>query len=300
MPFFGNTLPASYGFAKRFAGKGGRVATLPDIMSLRAATGEDKIARVPWINPWQSWFDTTSAEYMGFTAGGVPIIIVAHGVGPLATAAGIKRIYRRRESSLVYGRCTITWGEFRKLEAGVYDDVSIVPLQEVMGCYEVPFYEASTLDQAAADPLLQARLGPAWRQVMVELDKVTRNRDLRYTGGQPKLVANLGNLYELHMPDDPPQAHLLTVGRTVVAHRGNDNGGTSISFDVDLVDRVRDNRFIGVKPGWDGRSLHGGPYLLNDPTALRLIISSGRPELLDTDYITMMDVLGQLEVYQRR
>ncbi|MEK7512280.1 MAG: hypothetical protein AAB575_04705, partial [Patescibacteria group bacterium] len=109
--------------AKAFAGKDGRVATLPDILEARLATK-------PGEYPWESYFTTMSAEYVGLSKAGNPIAIVAHGVGPMSTLDGVLVAYSHefndKERNQRGGR--ISQEEFLKLESGAYGEVTIVDL----------------------------------------------------------------------------------------------------------------------------------------------------------------------------
>ena len=54
--------------AIRFAGQEGRIAILPDIINARLSTKPGSI-------PWERYFTTLSAEYLGISRGGNPIIV---------------------------------------------------------------------------------------------------------------------------------------------------------------------------------------------------------------------------------
>jgi hypothetical protein len=109
-------IPA-WNFAKRYAGPNGHIATLPDIIQARLVTE-------PGDLPWEAYFTTNTAEYYGTGADGRPKLIVAHGVGPMSTIEGIKRVYsweyKDKERHNKGGR--ISAEEFLKLETGHYGE----------------------------------------------------------------------------------------------------------------------------------------------------------------------------------
>jgi hypothetical protein len=151
--FHEDGLIPAWNFAKRYAGRSGRIATLPDIIEARLRTR-------PGDLPWETYFTTNSAEYYGVGADGREKIIVAHGVGPMSTLEGIKRAYswqykdkdRRRQG----GRITAV--EFLQLEAGDYGDVAVIDYRqhvENWGFYQ----EYLPAAEAVRIPLLVARLG---------------------------------------------------------------------------------------------------------------------------------------------
>ncbi|MBI4120826.1 MAG: hypothetical protein HY457_01025 [Parcubacteria group bacterium] len=148
-------LPAAWQQAKEFAGKGGRLATLPDVVAARLATK-------PGGTPWETYFTTLTAEYLGITKGGTRILIIAHGIGPMCTLAGIQKAYsweyKDKGRNRRGGR--ITQHEFRKLEAGDYGEVTIVDFETYCQRYEYPFGGMLRASQALSDPVLKARHGP--------------------------------------------------------------------------------------------------------------------------------------------
>lgn len=140
--------------AAAFAGPGGRIATLPDVIDARLATPAGTA-------PWGMYFTTATGEYYGTTRGGVPVLAVAHGIGPLATLEGCVEAYSyalrdngdRRKSG---GR--IPREAFHALLDGTYGEVAVVELLPFLARYEYPF-GSLTLEQALEEPLVAARLG---------------------------------------------------------------------------------------------------------------------------------------------
>ena len=186
-------LVAAWNFANAYAGRFGHIATLPEIIELRlgAEPGTDD-------SPWENWYTSASAEYVGIGKDGRVKIIVAHGVGPMATIDGIKATYKwewgdktRRNNG---GR--ITAQQFLDLEAGHYGEVRLIKPNDLirqdnkvvrmfaialvnvldfqdyldaMGLvdgYNV-FYRYLTAPDALRDPLIRMRLGSnAYRYLM--------------------------------------------------------------------------------------------------------------------------------------
>ena len=182
-------LVAAWNFASNYAGASGHIATLPEIVELRlgAKAGTED-------SPWETWYASGSAEYVGVGADGRVKIIVAHGVGPMSTIDGIKTAYKwewgdktRRRNG---GR--ITAQQFLDLEAGVYGEakqigvfdfcgpcggivrafeiapVNVVDFQDYLdglGCDEM--YDYLTAPEALRDALIRMRLGSnAYRYLM--------------------------------------------------------------------------------------------------------------------------------------
>lgn len=160
--FHQDGLPAAWKQAAKFAGKGGRLATMPDIVAARLETK-------PGETPWETYFTTLTAEYYGIGKQGNLILIIAHGIGPLSTLEGIRKAYswqyndkdRKRRG----GR--ITQQEFLDLEAGKFGEVQIVDYESYCRRYEYPFIQTLRLSEALTDPVLLARLGPLAEQYLL-------------------------------------------------------------------------------------------------------------------------------------
>ncbi len=152
-------LPAAWKQAMKFAGKGGRLATMPDIIASRLETN-------PGEMPWETYFTTLTAEYLGFSKQGNRILIVAHGVGPMSTLEGVQKAYSweytDKERDRRGGR--ITAQEFLDLEAGKFGEVAIVDFEPYCQRYEYPFLQTLRVSQAMTDPVLKARFGPQAEQ----------------------------------------------------------------------------------------------------------------------------------------
>lgn len=148
----------AYKQAAAFAGKDGRVATLPDIIAARLATK-------PGEYPWGAYFTTMSAEYVGYSRQGNPIAIVAHGFGPMATLDGVLKTYSFQFNDKTHtnrgGR--ISGEDFLKLESGFFGPVSVVGLDAVWNRRTYQFSNhAISIKEIEEEPLWQDRLGPSW------------------------------------------------------------------------------------------------------------------------------------------
>lgn len=159
--YHGDGFVPSYEDAKKFAGNEGRVATLPDIIRARLATGLDS-------TPWVRYFTTNSSEFVGRSKGGRLIAIVAHGVGPMADKTGIMKAYahsyQAKNTRVEGGR--ITLDEFRKLEDGFYGKVYVVDLEEYLDRYEFSFLSILRYSEAECDPMVRARLGGWYKEYL--------------------------------------------------------------------------------------------------------------------------------------
>lgn len=140
--------------ALAYANEGGRIATLPEIIEARMLAPTDSVV-------WNSYFTTRTAEYLGYGADDRLKIIVAHGVGPLATLEGIKKAYaysyKSKDRNKRGGR--ITHQEFLKLEAGVYGPVHVVDYEDYVREFEYPFIEPTNYLLFRSDKLVEARFG---------------------------------------------------------------------------------------------------------------------------------------------
>lgn len=181
-------LVAAWKHATRFAGESGRIATLPDIINARLATE-------PGATPWETYFTTMSAEYFGISRGGSRILIIAHGVGPMATLDGILNAYRYefgdKERNQRGGR--ISQQEFWDLEDGKYGEVTIVDFEEYVKRYQYPFMQILDANQAIDDPLLLARLGPRAAEYVLKHEAYAREWHREQLGITPENEYDLPN-----------------------------------------------------------------------------------------------------------
>lgn len=189
-------LVAAWNHASRFAGVGGHVATLPEIIELRLGTdpqSED--------SAWKRYYTSASAEYVGVGADGRIKIIVGHGVGPMSTIDGIKAAYKweygdksRRRNG---GR--ITAKQFLDLEDGTFGEVRVLstldlqrPGGRIVRKLDIPavtvldFQEYTeaivgeafrgylTAVDAARDPLIRMRLGTNGHRYLMQQEAIAK------------------------------------------------------------------------------------------------------------------------------
>lgn len=269
-------LVPAYKNVTAFTGSKGRFATLPDIINARIAT-----AGKPGLSPWCRYFTTATAEYVGETAGGNRIIIVAHGIGPMSTLDGVMQAYsyhfKDRTRNRVGGR--ISREEFLKLESGHYGDVSIVDLAELLRRDEESknhlLHGRVRASVAATEPLVAARLGARFAEYIkahTAMAHLYLKQEEETTGPRPfqndprilalRLPCN-GVSYRYSELDDGAIAHLLSIGQLEACSDEDEDRRhrfTSLYSDVSThgwhdgtrLAAVRDgNPLTGIHPGFD-------------------------------------------------
>lgn len=143
--------------AEVFAGENGRIATLPDLLDARIAADHNTFH-------WGRWVTTKSAEYYGLYKNETPLIVVAHGIGPLSTLDGVLTAMKAGESDDSYrgDRCgRISQREFDDLVDGKYGDVHIVDAQALCDARNLSVGDGhcKARPELIQDPLFIARVG---------------------------------------------------------------------------------------------------------------------------------------------
>lgn len=281
-------LTPAWQFAQKYIQGGGRIATLPDIIDARLGTDLD-------AHPWNAYFTTQSAEYVGFSRGGNKIILVAHGVGPMATLDGIQAAYsfEYKDSQRVQRGGRISRSEFLKLESGHYGPVFVVDLNLYNRRYEYPFIGALRFSDLRDDPLFMARLGGVERverylgqsrdyaadwhteQSALEPDdrygvwssmktheraaKRVARRERHLLESVDPYLAYLGEadgLYTHHTPESGmAYGHLLSIGQLMHSYH---EGSESLMFDLNVHGWGDGCRFIAVPAGAQMHTVHRG------------------------------------------
>lgn len=285
-------LVAAYQQAMRFAGKGGRLATMIDIVAARLETK-------PGDTPWETYFTTITAEYCGISKNGNRILIVAHGIGPMSTLDGIQRAYswEYKDKSRSHRGGRITQQEFWDLEAGKFGEVSIIDLDDYCRRYRYPFIQVLRSSEAMTDPVLKARFGPQAEQYLEIHTAAARVWHREQAGLDPENKYNLPDHDQFldrrrsqHLRDGADDSdpyiikvgdaanccytfgmehghrtieegyaitHLISTGRLChLCHEGNE----SLTLDVSCHEWGDGVRVVGIKAGSSVRSgLHRGP-----------------------------------------
>jgi hypothetical protein len=269
MAFFhidGN-VPA-WNFAARYAGAGGHIATLPEIIDARLATGIGDL-------PWEAYFTTNSAEYYGIGADGREKLIVAHGVGPMSTIEGVKRAYawEYKDKSRRRSGGRISALEFLKLEAGEYGEVNEVDMGEYLGTWDDAFFGFRSTREAWSDSLLLARFGPRAHEYLARHAQLALNWHEEHSvplplDGRPYMIqvngaancpyttfAEVGGRYWSRPIPRPLESgmamvHLLSVTQLVHTHASNlREHWQGLTCDVSCHEWADGARFIGVPDG---------------------------------------------------
>lgn len=264
---------ASWKQARRFIQPHGRMATMPDIVDARLAAGVNDFE-------WNAYFTTTSAEYFGYSSGGVRILIVAHGVGPMATLDGIARAYsfeyKDKTRSKQGGR--ISMREFRALESGSYGPVSIVEFDPILKRRAYPFGTYFTAREATHEPLVQARLGPKAHDYLVHHDHMARRYHLEEehaTGTRDPFIVKMedpGNCaysiggfqpgwpisYPYLDKGDGALAHLIATGGLFHVSHDGARGYPSLANDVGCYGWWNGARLCGIRAGGEVGRIHPG------------------------------------------
>ena len=145
-------LPVAWKQALRFA----------DIITARLQTKPGDLS-------WENYFTTLTGEYYGLSQRGNPILIIAHGVGPLATLDGVLDAYgwefKDKSRSRTGGR--ITQANLRDLEAGKFGAVEVVDYKAYVRRYKYPFIQTLRFSEALTDPVVKARFGPQSEQYLL-------------------------------------------------------------------------------------------------------------------------------------
>jgi len=292
--YHGDGLIPAYNMAMAFAGQGGRIATMPDIWDVRLAqlqTRLDLDSELMQVGaPWDTYYTTASAEYMGRSHGGSLILIVTHGIGPMRDLDWMVKAYshqfRDKSRNVRGGR--IDQEDFLRLESGEYGEVQIIDLKQYLKKYKFPFLSGINPLEAERDELLQARLGPLWEKCLLAQKAISEKWHEAHVEEEEQRLMNWGvsgprpaNIFHLREnsnfgyigmsehPDflkratDDGQyaiAHLLSTGGVQIMHYcGSDADYTGVVTDVGLHSWYDGTRLIGVCAGSDLNNIHPGP-----------------------------------------
>lgn len=241
--------------AMRFAGDGGRLGTMLDVVDARLATTLGS-------NAWEKYWTTNSWEFRGRSRGGVELLAVHHGGGPLGTPEGMAEAYARSSREDVGAR--IPQQLFWDFLDGKYGPVATVELKPYIALKEefghVPFCSmiVPAVECVALDPLLLARLGRRGRDLLVQhLELAYAMCDERGYERSPFLVMLDGPSncsYEFReIPDDVAFAHMLAIGQPMIlshlVHQPDGNRKSVSSLVVEIGCHARGNgvRMFGIR-----------------------------------------------------
>ncbi len=250
--------------AIKFAGKDGRIGTMPDVIAARLVTApykEPGMIDVSNSTPWDRYYTTLTAEYFGLLAGRTSII-VAHGIGPMSTLQGILDAYRYEFDDKSRNRRggRISQEEFEKLARGEYGDVSIIDYEEYRNRWGDRHYRAPTgyrrASDASRDALLIARLGPQAHEYITRHAALAREyyqKEARLVVADPYIidVGEPGNLPYWCRQIEPGLAfaHLTSIGCITLVHHQNGLQLPSWTCDVDPHEWWNGVRLLGVRSG---------------------------------------------------
>lgn len=145
-PAIGNLLRAEEVFRETF-GASARLATLPDIIDARLASFFDSPSwKLPYIT-------TATAIYVGIVKQRLPLVVIAHGIGPMATLEGAHE-FSRSSVDITLEQHKL----FARLVRGDYGIVSIFNLSDVQRALEQP-QGLLTYADAIKHPIIQALIG---------------------------------------------------------------------------------------------------------------------------------------------
>ena len=232
--------------ASRFAGPGGRLATLPDVIDARLATAPGQAA-------WEYGITTSSAEYAGLSAGGTAIIVVAHGCGPLADPEGSPDAFIRKETG---GReWRLSKEAFIALAEGFYGPVTVVDMRQALHRRKHPFTEMLGHEQAGEDPLVRARLGIRAQDFLdrhLELSKDWLRDNDRPGYGNSSLMSHRDAVRSPYACADleTPMAHPLEISPLIIyrhTHWAKPTDHESLVTEVSCHERGERARVVGIR-----------------------------------------------------
>lgn len=247
--------------ASKYAGKNGHIGTMLDWVDARLCVGPcEKFGFHNPSNPtpWDQYYTTLSAEYVGWGKNGRKILIVAHGVGPMATLDGVVSAYRfefdDKTRQTDGGR--ISSEEFLKLESGFYGKVEIVDLAQYNNSRKYPFIGILHASEAMNDPVLRARLGPRATEYINHHSSYARQFHLEthQRNINDPYILEVGGpasywVEHVKLEDGLAYAHLLSVGAIMLPHHQSEYNVQSWVSDIKTHGWHDGTRLIGVREG---------------------------------------------------
>ncbi len=235
--FWADGVLDAYKLAKNFGGERGSVATMPDVIAAKATADSHGPL-------WTNYFTTTSGEFYGRSKGGVPIVVVTHGIDDILQNREIMERSMRdlRENSKIQ----LTPEEFHKLEDGAFGPTNIVELSTVVNMRQYP---TSVLSYGAAcdeDPLLLARLGTDSKQLYEDsaaLKFLRKHREITMDESGNAFIITNDHTY----PYRPQENTGGLVSMTLLSNCMRCGGEpSSVSTQIDVSDLASAGRFIAL------------------------------------------------------
>jgi len=285
--FHQDGLPAAWKQAMKFAGKDGRLATMPDIIATRL---ESK----PGDPAWEMYYTTLTAEYLGLSKAGRKILIVAHGIGPMSTMDGAIKAYRYefKDPERRHNGGRISQEEFWELESGKFGEVNIIDFDKYCKRYQYPFISHLRLSEAIDDEVVKARFGPQALHYLQAHAEHARAWHLAQAGvepenryGLPRNEQFLNRRQEQHLRDGHRHSnpylvqagpsgypymkleehlavgYLLSISQLQHMHH---DGNESLTHDVSTHDWSDGTRLVGIQADGSVKSgIHSGPDAQN-------------------------------------
>lgn len=264
-------LVAAFKQAQKFAGTDGHVGIMPDAIASRLKADPHKELGCydpSNLNPWDTYYTTMTAEYLGLIQGRT-YLIVAHGVGPMSTIEGVLDAYRWEfsDKSREHRGGRISQAKFDKLANGDYGEVAVIDFEEYRdqfsddSKYRNPFrYRKAT--EAHRDPLLLARLGPEAHEYISRHASFARLYQRSQHGLEvvdPFIidVDDANNLpYWCHKIEEGYAfAHLTSIGSISTVHHGQKT--PSWACNISAHEWGNGVRLLGVRAGSNGKVLKG-------------------------------------------
>ena len=285
MAFYGQKeLGITFSHAARFAGRGGRVASLPDILAARVHSGSGLRGCA-----WNHYFTTSTCEMVGRSPAGNMVMAILHGTGPLSTRRGIETAYKhvnpREHRNNKIG--AIPEQVFHEVLSGLHGPVSTLDMAAYTASQEYPFDQRLNPDKAYRSELLRFRAGDAVdAYIGVHVAAALRIRREQEGKERGCNIENLGSIiclsddssfgYSYNQPQEGLAfAHLLSIGG--VAMLGETAGPSTLNTSIEIHSANDGVRFAGIRKG--------GPHSITPaPDIERILGTKKGREILLRDY----------------
>ena len=262
---------ASWKTAQAFVGDNGRVATMKDIVFARAANDTD-------TEVWNRYYTTTSAEYVGLSKKGVPLVVITHGSGPLFTPEDWEQAYAQREGFHPQNNGYIDIASFHELLDGKYGDVTVIDLSTYSSERNHKLCDYRTMDEALDDPWTIARMGGDATLAAAYFKRVVDTGLSEHPQGVSDIVFNLGlghgalsyagpdwkaiGIHE-NMPNGDGKlaaARLLSISQLTNTYGVGEDRKVALLTEIDHHGRTNGSRFVGIRDNAAAGIKEGGDF----------------------------------------